>query len=440
MHLKFKASLSVLAAVMMFAPLTAPMAADDKTLFFPVFAYRTGPYASSGIPLANGFVDYMTLLNERDGGINGFKIAFEECETEYKTDLGVECYERLKKKAPVLINSWSTGLTYQLVPKASVDNVVVHSIGAGVTASADGRWFPWIFNFPMTWWSQASAVVKYIGQQEGGLDKLKGMKIAYVFHNSPYGKEAISTLEALAKRYGFELIELPVDHPGQEQKATWLRIRRDNPAWVYLAGWGVMSQVAIKEAAVIGYPMKHLIGNWVTGSEADLVPAGEAAKGYRSTAMNVPGGDFPVHKDILKYVYGRGKGSGARERVGEVIYNRGLLNAMFNAEAIRTAMAKYGKGPLIGEKVRWGYEHLNLTEKRLEELGMKNFIRPLAVSCENHEGNGELLIQEWDGSRWKVASDWIEPMRDVVRPNLERAAEEEGKKLGLTRHSCDKSL
>src|SRR5678815_9476 len=97
----------------------------------------------------------------------------------YKTDLGVECYEKLKKKGPtgaVVVNPWSTGITYQLIPKASVDKVVIHSMGYGMTAAADGRWFPWVFNFPMTYWSQASAVVKYIGQREGGLDKLKGKK------------------------------------------------------------------------------------------------------------------------------------------------------------------------------------------------------------------------------------------------------------------------
>ncbi len=421
------------------APISASAAGEEKTLFIPTLAYRTGPYAPSGIPWANGFADYFAMINERDGGLNGFKIVTEECETQYKTDLGVECYEKLKKKSPAVVNPWSTGITYQLIPKAAVDKVVIHSMGYGMTAAADGQWFPWVFNFPMTYWSQASAVVKYIGQQEGGLDKLKGKKIAHVFHNSPYGKEANPTLETLAKQYGFELIQLAVDHPGQEQKATWLQIRRANPAWVYVSGWGVMNQVAIKEAAAVGYPMKHLIGNWWTGSEADVIPAGEAAKGYRSTALYVPGADFPVHKDIFKHVYDKGKGTGPRERVGEVMYNRGIINGMFNLEAIRTAMAKFGKRPLTGEEIRWGFEHLNITEKRLEELGMKKFTRPVAVSCENHEGNGQLLIQEWDGKRWKVASDWIEPMREVVRPNLEKSAEEEGKKLGYTKQACDKS-
>jgi len=417
----------------------APFAwSQDKTIFVPLLVYRTGPYAPNGIPIANGALDYFDLINARDGGINGVKVAYEECEMQYDTKQGVECYERLKAKSPVLVNPYSTGITYQLIPKAPVDKVVVHSMGYGMSASADGRWFPWVFNFPMTYWSQASAFIKYVAQQEGGMDKLKGKKIAHIFHNSPYGKEANPTLETLARQLGFELTLLAVDHPGQEQKSTWLQIRRLNPDWIYISGWGVMNQVAVKEAAAIGFKMDHVVGNWWTGTEADVVPAGDGAKGYKSMNFNAPGAGFKVHQDIFKLLYDKGKGAGRRDGVGEVLYNRMMVNAMFNIEAIRTAMAKYGKKPLTGEQVRWGFENLNLTEKRLEELGMKGLVRPLRVTCENHEGNGMALVQQWDGKKWNVVSDWIEPMREVVRPKLEAAAVEEGKKLGYTMRDCSK--
>src|SRR6059036_611565 len=249
--------LVALAALVIVSP--ALVAAQPKDMFIPLLVYRTGPYAPSGIPIANGFVDYFNLVNERDGGINGVKLVWEECETQYDTKQGVECYERLKAKNPVLVNPYSTGITYQLIPKAPVDKGVIHSMGYGMTASADGRWFPWVFNFPMTYWSQASAFVKYVGQQEGGLEKLKGKKIVHIFHNSPYGKEANPTLETLSRQLGFELTLLAVDHPGQEQKSTWLQVRRINPDWIYVSGWGVMNQVAVKEAAAINYKMDHMI-------------------------------------------------------------------------------------------------------------------------------------------------------------------------------------
>jgi branched-chain amino acid transport system substrate-binding protein len=69
---------------------------------------------------------------------------------------------------------------------------------------------------------------------------------------------------------------------------------------------------------------------------------------------------------------------------------------------------------------------------------MKGLMRPLRVTCENHEGNGLALVQQWDGKQWKILSDWIEPMRDVVRPKLEAAAVEEAKKLNYTARDCSK--
>lgn len=429
--------LLVLLAVALAAGPLAGTARAQGEIYMPILTYRTGPYAPSGIPVARGFNDYWNLVNERDGGINGVKLAFDECETQYDTKQGVECYERVKSRNPVLVNPFSTGITYQLIPKAAVDKIVIHSAGYGMTASADGRWFPWVFNIPMTYWSQASAAVKHMGAVEGGMDKLKGKKLVHVHHNSPYGREANPTLETLAKQFGFELTLLPVDHPGQEQKATWLQVRRINPNWIYISGWGVMNQVAVKEAAAIGYPMDHVIGNWWTGSEADVIPAGDGAKGYKAMTFHAPGAGFRVHQDIFKLLYDKGKGNAPkREDVGEVLYNRALLNAMVDVEAIRTAMGRYGNKPLTGEQVRWGMENLNITEQRLEQLGMKGLTRPLRVTCENHESNGQALVQQWDGKKWNVVSDWIEPMREVVRPKLEAAAVEEGKKLGYAMRDC----
>ena len=410
--------------------------ASAQEVFMPVLVYRTGPYAPSGIPSANGFADYFKMLNARDGGVGGAKIVTEECEMQYDTKQGVECYERLKSKGPLIINPFSTGITYQLIPKAPVDKIVVHSMGYGMTAAADGRWFPWVFNFPTTYWSQASAVVRYMGSQMGGLDKLKGKKIAHVFHNSPYGKEANPTLEVLAKKYGYEFHPLAVDHPGQEQKATWLQIRRINPDWVYVSGWGVMNSVAVKEASAIGFKMDRMIGNWWTGTEADVLPAGKGATGYKAANFTGVGTDFPVIKDILKHVYDKGQGAGERNRVGEVLYNRTVVNAMLNVEAVRAAQKKFNTKTPNGEQVRAALDEFNLTDAYLKQIGFEGMVRPIKVACNDHEGNGPVYIQQWDGSKWKRITDWIEPMRDVVRPNLEAAAVVEGGKLGYSQRKC----
>ncbi len=417
---------------------TSPALADGE-IFIPMLVYRTGPYAPSGIPIANGFRDYYKLMNIRDGGVNGIKIALEECETEYNTKLGVECYEKLKNKnahGAALINPFSTGITYQLIPKAPIDKIPILSMGYGRTAAADGRVFEWVFNFPTTYWSQASGFINYVAQQEGGLDKLKGMKIAHVYHNSAYGKEANPTLDVLAKKYGYDLTLLAVDHPGQEQKATWLQIRRLKPDWIFMSGWGVMNQVAVKEAAAIRYPMDHFVGNWWSASDADVIPAGKGSIGYKGATFNAAGAGFQVHKDIVKYIYGGDEAKAKENNIGEVLYNRAIVNAMYTVEAIRTAQGKFGNKALSGEEVRWGLENFNLTEERLKEIGLEGFTRPVQVSCVDHESGGPIIIQQWDGKQWSMVSDWIPTMRDIVRPMIEKAAAAYAKENNITPRSC----
>src|ERR1700712_5537162 len=75
--------------------------AQAKEQFFPLLVYRTGAYAPNGTPWANGKQDYLKMVNARDGGVNGVKLTYEECETGYATDRGVECYERLTTRPGV---------------------------------------------------------------------------------------------------------------------------------------------------------------------------------------------------------------------------------------------------------------------------------------------------------------------------------------------------
>jgi len=426
------------------AALALPMFASSANayeLVIPSLDYRTGPYAPNGILVANGYTDYLNMLNERDGGINGVKIKNVTCETGYNTKKGVECYEKIKNTPPsgaLVVSPLSTGITYQLIPKASVDEVPIFSMGYGRTSAANGKVFPWVFNFPATYWSQATALVQYIADQEGGFDALKGKKIYLVYHNSAYGKEPIRTLEAMADKFGYEFRGLPVDHPGQEQKATWLQIRKEKPDWVLMWGWGVMNQVAIKEAASIRFPMDHFIGVWWSGSENDVLPAGDGADGYLSGAFHAGGGGFPVHDDIRKYVYDKGLGKGDRDRIGEVLYNRGMVGAMWTTEAIRKAMEIHGTKEVTGKHVRDGFEALDVDEARLEELGLGGFTYPVKITCENHEGPGKVAVQQWDAKakQWNIVSKFYEPLRDITGPLIEADSAAYAAENNVTPRDC----
>jgi len=406
------------------ASFAAPALAEDS-VYIQLPTYRTGPYAGSGIHIANGMSDYLAMINERDGGVNGVKIAFDECETGYDTQKGVECYEQAKAKNTLVFNPWSTGITLQVIPKSSVDKIPVLSMAYGLSAAADGNTFPWVFNPPDTYWDGLSAIIKYIGEQEGGMDGLKGKKIGYIFLDAGYGREPIPLLENLAQKYGFEVLQYPV--PGKEmqnQSSQWLSIRRDRPDYVVMWGWGAMNPTAIKEAVKNRFDMSKFIGVWWAGGDEDARAGGTAAKGYKSVSFNNVGADYPALQDIKKLVVDAGKSHTPASTVGENLYNRGVVNAVYMVEAIRVAQEMTGKKVINAEDMRVGLENLKIDEARLEAIGLKGMIAPIEITCANHSGHHPLFIQEWDGEKWVPATDWFSPMTEEVTPILMQASKD----------------
>ena len=205
--------------------------------------------------------------------------------------------------------------------------VVVLSMAYGLSASADGNNFPWIFNPPATYWDGLSMILKYIGDKEGGLDKLKGKTIGYIFFDGGYGREPIPLLEQFAKDYGFTVKQYPVPAAEmQNQSGLWLNVRRDRPDWMVMWGWGAMNPTAVKEATKIGFSMDKFIGIWWSGSEDDTKPSSPESKGYLSLNLNGIGANYPAIQDIKKHLVDKGKSQTQADKLGENYYNRGVLN------------------------------------------------------------------------------------------------------------------
>ncbi|ASF46608.1 ABC transporter substrate-binding protein [Methylovulum psychrotolerans] len=430
-------------AISIGAALTVNAAHAEGEQYFPLQSYRIGPYAAGGSGFFGGFIDYLQYVNLKDGGVNGVKLTWSECETEYVVEKGVECYERLKQGlngAPAAAtNPLSVGIAYATLDRSTADKLPLITINHGRTDSTDGSVFPYVFPLQLNPYSEVSAIINYIGTQSGGLEKLKGKKIVTLYHGSPYGKETNPILELLAKKYGFKLTLLEVPHPGNEQQSQWLNIRRLKPDWVILRGWGVMNPVALKTAQKTGFPADHIIGNIWSNSEDDAAPAGNAAKGFIAITTHPSGTDFQVLQDIKKYVVDAQKGNlEDPKRFGTVYYNLGVVNGILNVEAVRVAQNKYGKRPLTGEEVRWGFENIKLDDKRLAELGALGLVQPLTLSCADHEGGGAVRFQQWDGSQWHVISDWVQADRELLRPIIEKSSHQYAKEKGITPRDCAK--
>ena len=399
--------------------------AQAKEQFFPLLSYRTGPYAPNGVPWANGKQDYIKMINARDGGVNGVKMTFEECETGYATDRGVECYERMKGRPGVaLFDPQATGITFALTEKVVADKIPLLTLGYGLSVAQDGQAFKWNFPLMGSYWTGADILIQHIGKKEGGLDKLKGKKIALVYHDSPFGKEPIPVLQERARMHGFELQLIPVTAPGVEQKSAWLQVRQSKPDMVLLWGWGVMNSTALKEAQATGYPRDKMYGVWWAGAEPDVKDVGEGAKGYNALALNTSGQQPKVIQDILKLVHDKGQGTGPKDEVGQVLYTRGVIIQMLSIEAVRRAQERFGKGQVMtGEQVRWGLENLALDQKKLDSLGFAGVMKPLSTSCADHMGSTAARVHTWDGAKWNFSSDFIQADEQILKPMVKAAAD-----------------
>jgi|SaaInl7_100m_RNA_FD_contig_71_344805_length_1916_multi_4_in_0_out_0_2 branched-chain amino acid transport system substrate-binding protein len=403
----------------------APATAAEH--FVPHLTYRTGPFAANGSIIANGFLDYMTMINERDGGVGGVKVKVEECETGYNAQKGVECYESTKARGALVSLPNSTGITLQLLQKAQVDKIPLLTMGYGLSAAAAGEKFPWAFNFPTTYWGQMSSILSFIGDQEGGgLASLKGKKVGFIYLDVGYGREPIPLLDNLAAKYGFDVLKVPVaGKEMQNQSSHWLTVRKEKPDWMIMWGWGAMNSTAVKAAMKIRYPMDHFIGNWWSSSHVDTKSAGMSAKGYRGATFSANGTDFPAIQDVLKHAVNAGKTQTTdKSIVGNVLYNRGMINAVVVVEAIGIAQKMTGKKEVTGEDMRAAFENVNIDEARLKELGLTGFMIPMKSTCKDHAGSHPVIMTQWDGKDWnRVPNGEYAVLTDEVAPLLKAAAE-----------------
>jgi branched-chain amino acid transport system substrate-binding protein len=408
--------------------------------FLAILGVREGAQRAVQIPLANGIIDYVTLLNARDGGIHGVPLVWEECETVYDVPRGVECYERLKAKGStgaVAFLLANTPLVYALTERVTHDQIPLIKMGGARADASDGRVFPYVFNPPTDLWSLNTAKIRFIGQRVGGMDQLKGRKIAQVYIDNAYGRETLPILDRQAAHYGFTVQHLPVQPPGLDQKATWLRVKVAQSDWVILRiGGGVALSTALQEAAQMGVPRDQIVGPHPTCTEPEMVRAGEAAIGFICATWYGTGRHVPLLQELLQYVYAQGKGAGPEREVGTGPWRRGMLSGLLTAEALRTAMRHFGHHPLTGAQVQWGLEHLTLTAASLKALGAEGLISPFSLSCRDHEGGGGVQFQQWDGQQWTVLTDWIATDQALVRPLVEAAAAKYAQEKGMTPRDC----
>ena len=181
-------------------------------------------------------------------------------------------------------------------------------------------------------------IFRYIGGKEGGLDKLKGKTIGYIFFDGGYGREPIPLLESVGQ--GLRLRGETVSGAAggnAEPVGHWLSVRRDRPDYMIMWGWGAMNPTAVKEAAKTSYPMDHFIGIWWSGSEDDARPAGAGGKGYLVAQLQRRGRELPGdpgHREDI--VIDKGKSQTPKDQGRRELLQPRRLQFVLIAEASAT--------------------------------------------------------------------------------------------------------
>jgi branched-chain amino acid transport system substrate-binding protein len=374
---------------------------------------RTGPTQIVGVVICPAIQDYIDLVNSK-GGIEGYKIKYNELDNEYKVPQAVEEYQRQKQAGAVSMAIYGTPQVQALNQKLVEDKIPGTSPGFGISASADGNRFPYLFPVAATYWSQSAAAVQFIKDKLGG--SLKGKKIAYVYYDNPAGHEPLPILEDLQKIEGFELRSFAVPPPGVEMGAQVLDIaQRYRPDFVINHLFCRSPSVAIKEYKRAGYPLSKVIGLVWASAEADILAAGgwQVAEGYHTLQFAGAGDDYPVRQEIKAMYKAQGK-EPPKTMDDTVIYNRGLLIAAIHLEAVRNALKANGGKQPTGEDIKKGFEQIH-------DFTLGGLFPPLKITQSDHEGGGWVQIFQAHGGKFVKETDWFRGYPEIVAAAVKKA-------------------
>jgi branched-chain amino acid transport system substrate-binding protein len=223
-------------------------------------------------------------------------------------------------------------------------------------------------------------------------------------------------LEALQKSEGFDLRTFAVPPPGVELGAQIIDVtQRYHPDFVIAHLFGRSPSVMIKGLKGAGFPLSKVVGLVWASAEADILAAGgwDTAEGYNTMQFAGAGDDYPVRAEI-KAMYKKDGKDPPKEMDNTVVYNRGLLQAAIQVQAITNALKISGGQKPTTDQVKQGLEQIH-------DFTLGGLVPPLKITAEDHEGGGWVRIFQVKGGKFVPATDWIQAYRDVVENAVKTA-------------------
>ena len=399
------------AAVAVGLGMAGPALAQEEPIKFGLLQDFTAVYTFVSGEYNQGQRDYLTLVNE-EGGLDGTMIEAIVRDHGNEPQRGIEAYNRAREEGAILFDFFSTPVSRALVERVLEDEVVLITALHGRGDASNGEVFPYVFPMMATYWSQATVLANYIEENEGGL---AGKKIALVHIDSPFGREPLPVLEALAEQEDFELRNFPYPSPGNEQSATWTEVRHFRPDHVFIWGAGGGQPVSVREAIRNGISPEDIYSVvWLAETDAENVGA-DTMTGVKRFEATASGTDNPILQRIQEKVIDAGLGAGDAENVGTSYYNVGVASMAVAVEAARLALEAEG-APLTGPKLKAGFEMIS-------DFDAEGLMPPITITESDHQGGGAGRVSQWNGERWEPVSDWAAAYQDVVQTEIDEGAE-----------------
>ena len=178
--------------------LTAAPGFDMTTIKVGVITPLTGPVAVIGNPLTAGTETWFKYINEEKGGIAGkYKVTLVKEDSQYKPDLGVQAYNKIKNDVTMFAQLLGTPITKAVLQQLRADKIVA------APASLDVDWVrdPNLLPVGAPYEIQMINAAAYL-QNEGGA---KGKTVCSMIQDDAYGASGQRGIDFAAKELGYSI-------------------------------------------------------------------------------------------------------------------------------------------------------------------------------------------------------------------------------------------
>ncbi len=185
---------------------------DGKTIKLGVLTPLTGTVAVIGQPLTAGNEAYFGAVNAKGGIAGKYKVELVQEDTQYKTDVSVQKYNKIKGDVVAFTQVLGTAPTLAVLPQLESDKMLA------APASLDALWVrePNLLPVGAPYQVQAINAMDYYLSDGGGS---KSDKICTMIQDDVYGEAGQQGIDFAAEKYGFTVANTQKFKVGTENYA-----------------------------------------------------------------------------------------------------------------------------------------------------------------------------------------------------------------------------